>query len=274
MKALLRNRLIVSVLVFGLLALSLAIPTFAAPEPQQTVFPTPTPGPDGRIVYIVQPGDTLWRVSAITGVPLDELRGLNNLGPDEPIIEGQELLIGFGGPAETTPTPGPSPTPEAEQPTPTPEAGSGTLCVIVYDDANGDSIRQEEEPSVPGAAISVSDTTGEVSITADSQPGLEHDCFEELPQGEYNISVAVPEGYNPTTVMNYALTLEPGTETYMDFGIQANSETIAESPPPEGSGNSPMLGILGGLLLVGGLGLGVVAFMMSRRDRGVPVEEG
>ena len=268
-----RNRLILSSLIFCLLVLSFTIPTLAAPTPQQTVFPTPTPGPDGRIIYIVQPGDTLWRVSAITGVPLDELRGLNNLGPDEPIIEGQELLIGFGGPAEVTPTPGPSPTPEADQPTPTAESGSGTLCVIVYDDVNGDAIRQEDEASVPGAAISVSDLTGEVSFTADSQPGLEHDCFEELPQGDYNISVAVPDGYNPTTVMNYSLTLEPGTETYMDFGIQANSETVAEAPPPEGSGNSPMLGILGGLLLFGGLGLGVVAFWMSRRGGAPPPEE-
>ena len=274
MKSIFRNRLILISMVFVLLALSFTIPALAGPKAQQTVFPTPTPGPDGRIIYIVQPGDTLWRVSAITGVPLDELRGLNNLGTDEPIHEGQELLIGFGGPAEVTPTPGPRPTAAPDQPTPTPESGSGTLCVIVYDDANGDSLRQEEEASVPGAAVSVTDRSGEVSITADSQPGLEHDCFEELPQGDYNISVAVPDGYNPTTVMNYALVLEPGTETYLDFGIQANSETVAEAPPPTGGGNSPMLGILGGLLLVGGIGLGVVAFFMGRRgSAAIPDEE-
>ena len=173
-----------------------------------------------------------------------------------------------------TPTPGPSPTTETDQPTPTPEPGSGTLCVIVYDDANGDSVRQEEEASVPGAAVSVTDRSGEVSITADSQPGLEHDCFEELPQGDYNISVAVPDGYNPTTVMNYALVLEPGTETYLDFGIQANTETVAEAPPPTGGGNTPMLGILGGLLLVGGIAMGVVAFFMGRRgSAAIPDEE-
>ena len=121
----------------------------------------------------------------------------------------------------------------------------------------------------------MSSRSGEVSITADSQPGLEHDCFEELPQGEYNISVAVPDGYNPTTVMNYTLVLDPGTETYMDFGIQATAETIAEAPPPTGGGNSPMLGIIGGLLLVGGIGLGVVAFWMNRRGGAAPpVEEG
>ena len=80
MKVLFGNRLLLITVVLGLLVLSFTIPALAAPKAQQTVFPTPTPGPDGRIIYIVQPGDTLWRVSAITGVPLDELRGLNNLG--------------------------------------------------------------------------------------------------------------------------------------------------------------------------------------------------
>lgn len=269
-----RHYFIVGSLMFLLLALSLAVPAWAAPQLQPTVFPTPTPGPDGRIIYIVQPGDTLWRVAAITGVTLDELRGLNNLGVDEPIVEGQELLIGFGGPAEVTLTPGPSPTPAPDQPTATAESGSGTLCVIVYDDANGDAIRQEEEPSVPGAAISITDRSGQVSITADSQPGLEHDCFEEIPQGEYNITVAVPDGYNPTTVMNYSFTLDPGTETYLDFGVQANAETVAEAPPPTGTGRSPFLGILGGVLFLGGIGLGVVAFLMGRRgSRGAAEEE-
>ena len=86
MKVIFGNRLLLITVVIGLLVLSFTIPALAAPKAQQTVFPTPTPGPDGRIIYIVQPGDTLWRVSAITGVPLDELRGLNNLGADEPIF--------------------------------------------------------------------------------------------------------------------------------------------------------------------------------------------
>ena len=132
MKVLFGNRLLLITVVLGLLVLSFTIPALAAPKAQQTVFPTPTPGPDGRIIYIVQPGDTLWRVSAITGVPLDELRGLNNLGADEPIFEGQELLIGFGGPAEVTPTPGPRPTAAPDQPTPTAETGSPRRSVIPY----------------------------------------------------------------------------------------------------------------------------------------------
>ena len=256
----------VAILVLGVL--SARAPVSAAPVPQLTSFPTPTPGTDGRIIYIVKEGDTLWRVSAITGVPLDQLRELNDLGTEEAIVPGQELLLGHGGPIEVTPTPGPSATPEPLEPTPSPQPGSGTLCVLVFDDRNGDSLRQEEEPSIPGGRISVSDRTGEVSFTEDTVEGLEPQCWEELPEGEYNITVAIPDGYNPTTVLNYSLRLEPGSETQIDFGAQMGSERIAEAESPAGSSRSPMLGIIGVLFLLGGIGLGIFAGRSGgRKDR-------
>ncbi len=146
-----KKNTVISVLVTLLLALvlmSLWRPAQASPQFQYTPFPTPTPGPDGRILYKVQPGDTLLRISLIAGVPLDELRGLNKLVGDN-IVVGQELLLGLGGPSQVTPTPGPSPTPTIEPPTPTPIAGAGILCVLLYNDRNGNSIRQEEEPTIP-----------------------------------------------------------------------------------------------------------------------------
>jgi hypothetical protein len=53
--------------------------------------------------------------------------------------------------------------------------------------------------------------------------------------------------------------LNAGDESYLDFGAQANSETLAQAPAPTGSGNSPILGIVGGLLLLAGLGLAIFA---------------
>jgi murein DD-endopeptidase MepM/ murein hydrolase activator NlpD len=248
-----------SLALLALCLLGLQFPVSAAPELQITPFPTPTPGPDGRIIYIVKEGDTLWRVAAITGVSLDQLRELNDLGTDQPIVPGQELLIGYGGPAETTPTSGPSPTPEAQLPTPSPQPGSGTLCVLVFNDGNGDSLRQEDELSIPGGEISVNDRSGEVSQTASTNTGADPNCFEELSQGDYNVTVAIPDGYNPTTVLNYALKLEPGSETYLDFGAQPSSEKTVESEVPTGGSKSPILGILGVLILLIGIGLGVFA---------------
>lgn len=229
-------------------------PTLAAPVLQLTPFPTPTPGPDGRILYQVQPGDTLLRISLIAGVPLDELRGLNNLTGDN-IVVGQELLLGLGGPSEVTPTPGPSPTPTELIPTPTPLPGAGIICVLLYDDRNGDAIRQEEEPSIPGGAISVSNRSGTFSESTETVAGSEPHCFTDLEEGEYTITVAVPDNFNPTTATSYVLDLRAGDETYLGFGAQRNSQSEIESPTPEGRSRSPLLGILGGLALLAGLGL-------------------
>ena len=241
------------------------IPALAAPDYQLTPFPTPTPGPDGRIIYIVQPNDTLLRISLISGVPVEELRGLNNLAGDS-IVVGQQLLLGLGGPSQVTPTPGPSPTPTEVPPTPSPIPGAGTLCVLLYDDHNGDSMRQEAEMSIPRSAISISSRSGVVSITETTRAGLEPQCFEELPEDEYTITVAVPEGYNPTTPTSFILVLKAGDITYLDFGAQPNSETQSETQIlPEEGGRSPVLGILGGLFLLIGAVLALFAGRYLRR---------
>lgn len=247
----------------ALLAAQQSVPAQAAPARQVPIY-TPTPGPDGRIIYIVQARDTLISISLLTGVPVEELMRLNNL-PDENIQEGQSLLLGYAGPLEVTFTPGPSPTLADVTPTPTPEPGSGRICVLLYNDVNGDSIRQEEEESIPGGAISISNRSGSVAFSDTTAPGLDPSCFEPIPEGTYNVSVAVPEGYNATTDSNYSLPVRAGDITHLGFGAQANTETIAESPAlVDEPGKSPFLGILGAVLLLAGIGLGVGAGLTMR----------
>jgi hypothetical protein len=76
--------------------------------------------------------------------------------------------------------------------------------------------------------------------------------------------VAVPDGYNPTTVLNYTLILDPGTETYLDFGAQVGSAADNDLGSAGGSSRSLLLGVAGGLLLLGGVGLGVYATLSGR----------
>lgn len=252
--------------------------TMAKPLAQLTVFPTPTPGPDGKIIYIVQQSDTLWRISAITNVSIDTIRELNNLGVNDTIIPGDRLLLGYAGPSSGAPTVGPLPTQAAVTPSPTSPPGWGILCVLLYNDINGDSMRQEIEASIPGGEISVSNRLGTVSLTAETPSGgiattivdptpqeSGYTCFDQLLQGEYLISVAAPEGYNRTTVLNKTLRLEAGQTTQLAFGAQANSELQAETALiPDSPRKSPLMGIIGGVLLAAGIGLGIYATLLRR----------
>src|SRR3990170_3925628 len=93
----------------------------SAPAPDaQTGFVTPTPGPDGRVVYVVKEGDDLWTIAALSGKTLEELMALNGIQPGDYIIPGMQLVLGFGGPVEATAGPGAQPSPTSIPATPTP----------------------------------------------------------------------------------------------------------------------------------------------------------
>ena len=47
----------------------------------------------GGKYYVVQSGDTLYKISKEHGVSVDELRRLNKLGKDDNIYPGQKLLV-------------------------------------------------------------------------------------------------------------------------------------------------------------------------------------
>ncbi len=250
----------------------------ASPQAQFTYPPTPTPGPDGRILYIAKEGDSVWTISAINGITADEFRRLNPLVKNDLIIAGQAYVIGYAGPSQIQPTAGPISTQPALTPSPTTSPGWGILCILLYNDVNGDSMRQETEPSIPAGEISVSNRSGSVSLTAETPSGgtgvtklkptpqdFGYTCFDQLQQGEYLISVAAPEGYNRTTVLNTTLMLEAGQTTQVAFGAQANTEKLAETAIiPETPRKNNLLGIFGVALFVLGLGLGVYAALLRR----------
>lgn len=267
-KAALFTGLILTFFIFALLAFS---PVDASPLAQATPQPTPTPGADGRIIYIVQEGDSVWVIAAKFNLDLPELYALNNLDPDNPlIVPGQGLLFGLAGPADTNPTPAPAVTPTSTLPTESPSPGAGVLCILVYEDINGDAFHQETEPSIGGAAINISDRAGDFSTTVETERQTEPlpICLEELSEGSYSVSVAIPEGFNPTTQLTFDLPLMAGDESNIAFGAQMSSQALSETPAPEEGGSIPLYGILGGILLVAGIGLAIFAGRLRRQTPG------
>ena len=257
----------IALLPFGLLLLtlfiaSLAMPVNAGTQPQ-VFLQTPTAMPDGRILYIVKAGDTCLSISLQTSVSLDQLRTLNNIkGDDCPLRENQELLLGLVDVQQPTAV-GPTASPTPLLPSPTPFNGNGTICVLIFEDVNGNALADTDEKAIAGGVISVSDRTGKVSLTGNSDASGTPVCFEKVPEGEYNISAAVPDGYNATTDLNYALKLRAGDQATVDFVAQTSS-TAPEARTAQPS-SSPLLGIVGGLLILGGLGLGFYFWSIRRK---------
>ena len=145
---------LVSLVLIGGLALSLtnSSPVMAAPNPQMTNFPTPTPGSDGRIIYVVKEGDTLWRIAAVSGINVADLRDLNFLDADDIVFVGMQLFLGLGGPAGEQPTPAPAATEFTAEPTVTSIPGNGTLCVLLYEDPRHAGRLSDGVPAARGRA--------------------------------------------------------------------------------------------------------------------------
>lgn len=256
-------------IAFALFALAFsATLTARAASGQPQVVTTPTPDAEGNILYTVQAGDTCLSIALrFLNGDVNKLRDLNQLNEACGINENQKLLLGTF--IQPSATPGPSPTPTIPLPSPTPFPGNGEICILLYNDINGNAMLEPGEAAIPAGAISIMDVKGE--ITRNGKTGSEPDpvCFSDLPEKEYNISVGPPEGYNPTTAMNYTLKLKAGDKSIMNFGAQLSS-AAAPVPVNEG-GRSPILAIFGILLLLAGLMLGLYFVFLRRTPPSDPL---
>ena len=235
----------------------------AAPNAQ---FITSTPGPDGRIIYIVVAGDSCSSIALLHGISVEQLRQLNSrLDENCTVTVGQQMVVGLA-PANA-PTAGPAPTLPPVTPSATPVSGTTEVCVLLFDDVNGDALRQETEFGIDGGAVSLTNLNGSYSETQNTTSAIDPDlvapirsCFIDVPQGEYNVSIAVPDTYNPTMLLSYTLTVKAGDRASIDFGAQSKTVSAGETADPQQGGRSSILGIFGLLLLLGGAGLGYYAY--------------
>ena len=258
--------------LLGLLALIMLLvstwastPVVSAAPPAQVL--TATPGPDGRILYTVASGDTCLSIALIHGIDVPRLRQLNTrLDENCTLSIGQQLVVGLAAPEE--PTAGALPTLPSPTVTATPVSGTTEVCVLLFNDQNGDALRQETELGVDGGAVSLTNLNGSYSQTQNTSSAIDLDtaepvraCFTNVPQGEYNVSMAVPDTYNPTMLLSYNLTVNAGDRASVDFGAQLKSASAADpAVPDEGGSRSSLLGVFGLLLLLGGAGLGYYAY--------------
>jgi LysM repeat protein len=239
-----------------------------------TPFVLPTPDADGNMWYVVQPGDTLWRIAGIAGLTVDELKAMNGLTSDV-ISTGQRLIIGQATP--TAPTAAPTSTldpnaptaPPAGAPTATPQpAGMGTVCALLFEDTNGNGRRDESELPLGGGQLAVLDAGTGQPVQAYSTTGAEAKpyCFENLAAGPYTVSAAPPAGYNSTNASATTLEVAVGSLSNMEFGAQPGATAGQNTAPASGSDRrlrTALFGAAGIMFLL--LAAGVAGFLILRR---------
>ena len=223
-------------------------------------------------MYIVVEGDSCSSVALNHGITVQQLRQFNTrLDEGCTLNIGQQLVVGLAAPI-TAPTIGIIPTPTVPVVTATPFDGTTEVCILLFDDVNGDALRQETEFGIDGGAVSLTNLNGSYSQTQNTTSAIDPDlgdpirsCFSDVPAGKYNISMAIPDGYNPTMSLSYTFDVKAGDRASVDFGAQSKSLTIQDpAVTDEGGGRSSMLGIFGLLLLLGGIGLGYYAYRSNQ----------
>jgi len=130
------------------------------------------------------------------------------------------------GASTETPTPTASATPSQ-----TPTAGIGSLCVLVFNDLNGNGSRDIGEGLLGGANMSVRNSGGATVASFTTDGISEPRCFP-LPGGTYTVTEVNPPGMTSTTPDLIAVVVAPGFATLPDFGDQQFTPTPTVTPSP------------------------------------------
>jgi hypothetical protein len=209
-------------------------------------------GPSGVFVYrtdgVHEPHDFTGLASGVYQVDEQNPPGYRSTTSDTwavPIVAGAVVPIDFGDQAVPTATPTgtrlPTVTPTrtitptvtfTPTPTSTPTAtpAPGTICVLVYEDVNGNKMRDAGEPLLAGAKITVTNSSGLVSFLYTTDGVHEPYNFAGLAADTYLVEEHNPDGYPDNTTQDSVLVLLlPGSTPCVQFGDRAKPK---DTPTP------------------------------------------
>lgn len=128
--------------------------------------------------------------------------------------------------ATATNTPIPTDTPTN---TPVPPMG-GTICVNAFSDENQNGANDDTEGAMAGVTFVVANTANEV-VAQGISSGPSAVCFEELPEGSYQVAQEVPPALEMTTSGNVAISLLEGQQVMIEFGsrLRPAGDAVADT---------------------------------------------
>ncbi|MCR4406983.1 MAG: hypothetical protein NUW24_08680 [Anaerolineae bacterium] len=174
-----------------------------------------------------------------------------------------------------TPTPTVTPTPtETPTPTVTPTPVTASICVLSFEDLNGNGRRDLGEGLLPYAVFTISDARHVIDSYSSNGINEPH-CFYGLEPGTYFVSELNPTGYESTTPDSWGVALSSGSTVDIEFGNRLKpSPTVAPPTIPSPSPTpAALLSTMGraaynasGIIVLILAGLIVVGFNLMRRS--------
>jgi len=134
---------------------------------------------------------------------------------------------------ETEPTEAPTEAAEAPTaPAPTDTPATGALRVVVFEDKNGNGLRDADEPLLPNARITLLNMQRAPVASHTTQGGSEQVTFASLAPGDYILTERDPDGYESTSPNEWAVTVLAGAQKELTFGDRAIpvSPTLTAEP--------------------------------------------
>lgn len=106
------------------------------------------------------------------------------------------------------------------------ESSAGGVCVTVYDDANGDAVRDSTEGLLANAAVTLS-RAGNTISTYITDGTTEPYCFEVTEADTYQVQIYPPADYVSTGEDTWAVAVTEGVAFPVSFGLQSGSSRVA-----------------------------------------------
>ncbi|MCS7158328.1 MAG: LamG domain-containing protein, partial [Blastocatellia bacterium] len=106
-----------------------------------------------------------------------------------------------------------------------PQPGQGRICVVKFNDLDGDGVQDANEPLLPGWQFTVTDASNNpVGTITTSPPGTPPACLTVTAPATYTVTEQVQSGWTPTTPNPQTVTVQPGQTANVLFGNRGRAE--------------------------------------------------